>query len=414
MTVKPASRWARIPKPSAEELEQSQRTSEIVQKYEKEGKTITIMYEGDPVIFGHTNQALSKYLIEAAEKGLHMYLGMSKCLPELNNAIINFEKKYRGCEYLPEDVVVTQGVAGALARLHDALLDPGDEIVAPDPSHYVGPPTSYFYMYEAKCVHFPCREEEGWKPDLDQLRRAITNRSKAIVIVSPNNPCGAVYSDKTLKEVIDIAGEHDLPIISDEIYGLLTFDGIEAKSVACLAGDVPVIVLNGIAKIFQRTGWYIGYICFHDPKGQITEVKNAVKQVARLYGRYGDRIPTPVVYAAAKAYEGSLDAAKEMVGKLQERRDYTMKRLNEIEGISCVKPKAALYAFPHVDAIGKTWKTDGAFIHDMIKEEQVRFTAGSAFGKLGHGHFRTLLMPDMKELEAVYDRLERFMKKHAG
>jgi aspartate/methionine/tyrosine aminotransferase len=263
-------------------------------------------------------------------------------------------------------------------------------------------------------VHFPCREEEEWKPDLDQLRGALTNRTKAIVIVSPSNPCGTVYSDKTLKDIIDIAGEHNLPIISDEIYGLLTFDGVEAKSVAYLAGDVPVIVLNGMAKIFQRTGWYIGYVCFHDPKEQITEIKNTVKQVARLYGRYSTRIPTPVVYAAAKAYEGNLDAAEEMLGKLQERRDYTMKRLNEIEGISCVKPKAALYAFPRVDAIGKAWKTDDAFIHDMIKEEQVRFTAGRAFGKLGLGHFRTLLMPDMKTLEAVYDRLERFMKKHAG
>lgn len=412
--MKPASKWKRAPKPSPEDQERNRKMTEIQQQYEKEGKPAINMWEGDPVIFGHTNPALSKYLVEAAEKGLNMYLGMSGCLPELTKVISSFEKKYRGCEYPSQDIVVTQGVAGAFANIHDALLDPGDEIVGPDPSHYIGLPTSYFYTYEAKCVGFPCIEEEEWKPDLDKLRASITDKTKAITIVSPNNPCGNVYSDKTLKSIIDIAGEHDVPIISDEIYGLLTYDGVEAKSAAYLAGDVPVIVLNGVAKIFQRTGWYIGYICFHDPKGKMTEVKEAIKLVSRLYGHYSHRIPTPIVYAATKAYEGNLDAAKEMIRKLQERRDYTLKRLSEIKGISCFKPKAALYAFPRVDAIGKTWKTDSDFVYDFVKEERVRFTPGRGFGKLGAGHFRTVLMPDMKTLEMVYDKLASFMKRHVG
>jgi aspartate/methionine/tyrosine aminotransferase len=410
--VKPALRWGRAPKALPEDQERNRKMMEVQRQCEKEGKPVINMWEGDPVIFGHTNPKLSKHLVEAAEKGLDMYLGVSGCLPELIKAISGFEKKYRGCEYSPEDIIVTQGVAGAFAIIHDALLDPGDVIIGPDPSHYVGLPTSYFYAYEARCIGFPCLEEDEWRPDLDKLRASITDKTKAITIVSPNNPCGNVYDDRTLKSIIDIAGEHDIPVVSDEIYGLLTFDGVEAKSAAYLAGDVPVIVLNGMAKIFQRTGWYIGYICFHDPKGRMTEVKNAIRAVSRLYGHYSQRIPTPIVYAATKAYEGDLDASKEMVKKLQERRDYTMKRLSEIKGISCFKPKAALYAFPRVDAIGRVWKTDDDFIYDFLKEEKVRFTPGRAFGKLGAGHFRTLLLPDMKTLEMVYDRLASFMKRH--
>lgn len=200
--------------------------------------------------------------------------------------------------------------------------------------------------------------------------------------------------------------------MSDEIYGLLTFDGRESRSTAYLAGDVPVIVLNGMAKVFQRTGWGVGYVCFHDPEGKIIEVKKAAKRVARLYGHYTRRMSTPIIYAAAKAFEGNLDATKEMMMKLRYQRDYTMKRFDEIDGISCFKPEAALYTFPRVEGIGTTWKTDDDFIFDMIKEERVRFTTGNHFGNSGKGHFRALLLPDMEILKEVYNRLERFMKRH--
>lgn len=412
MVVKAAKRWANIPKPSPAYKSYRQEVAKATEELRKEGREIQIMYEGDPVIFDHKNQALSNHLIEAAERGLHMYAGMAGVLGPLKEAISGWEKRYRGNEYPPEDIIVAPGVSGCLAVLHDTLLDAGDEVVALAPAHYLGGPTSYFYKYGAKVIASPCIEEEGWQPDLGTFRSKITEKTKAIVVVHPNNPTGAIYREKSLKELADIAGEHDIPIISDEIYGLLTFDGKEAKSMASIAGDVPVIVAAGIAKIFQRTGWGVGYICFHDPNEKIYEVKETAKRVSRLYGHFGTRHPTPILYAAAKALEGTLDAANEMMRKLQERRDYTIKRFEEMGGISCFKPEAALYAFPRIDGIGKTWKTDFDFILDVFKETSVRFTPGSQMG--GPGHFRALLLPRMENLEDVYDRLERFMRRHKG
>jgi aspartate/methionine/tyrosine aminotransferase len=382
--------------------------SKIAEGMKKEGKKTLIMYEGDPVIFGHINQPLSDYLIEAAKKGLHMYGGMAGVKGPLTKSISNWEKRYRGNEYLPEDIVIGAGVSGCLAIIHDTLLDAGDEIVALAPAHYLGGPTGYFYKYGAKAVASPCVEEDGWQPDLDELRKKITANTKAITVVSPNNPTGAIYKDKALKEIANIAGEHDIPIISDEIYGVLTFDGKEAKSMASLAGDVPVIVTAGLAKVYQRTGWGVGYICFHDPQNKISELKNAVKRVASLYGFFGTRHPTEILYASAKAFESSLDAAHEMMRKLQERRDYTIKRFKEINGLSCFVPEAALYAFPRVEGIGSTWKTDNDFILDVYRETGARYTAGSSMA--GPGHFRTLLLPEMEMLEEAYDKLEQFMK----
>jgi len=410
MVVKPAKRWTKAPKPSPASIKYREDMAKITAEMKKIGEEPMIMWEGDPVIFDHKNQQLSDYLIEAARKGLHMYSGMAGVRGPLTKAISTWEKRYRGIEYPPEDIIIAPGVSGCLAVLHDTLLDAGDEVVTLAPAHYLGGPTGYFYKYGAKVIASPCIEEQGWQPDIDNLRSKITQKTKAITIVHPNNPTGAIYKEKALKEVANIAGENDILVISDEIYGVLTFNGKESPSMASIAGDVPAIITAGIAKVYQGTGWGIGYICFHDPQEKISEVKETAKRVATLYGHFGTRHPTPILYAAAKAFEGTLDAAKEMMDKLQKRRDYTLKRFEEMGGINCFKPEAALYTFPRVEGIGKIWKTDLDFIVDVTREAGVRFTPGSQMG--GPGHFRTLLLPPMEQLEKAYNKLEKFMKEH--
>jgi aspartate/methionine/tyrosine aminotransferase len=384
----------------------------VMAEKKKAGVEVLDLTEGDPVIFGHTNQPLSDTLVEAAEGGWHMYPEQTPWRDELRKAISGFEKRYRKIEYNPEDIIVGPGVAGSFQTLHYSLLEPGDEMVVVEPAHYLMGPTSYWYYFQSKVVTSPCSEEDGWDPVVEELPSKITSKTKGIVIVNPNNPTGAVYSERALKGIVDIAGENDLPIISDEIYGLITFDGIVAKPTAEIAKDVPVIALSGMSKIFMRTGWRVGYICFHDLEEKISELARVTKRVAGLYGHGTTVMPTPILYAATKAFEGSIDAGMEMTKKLQVHRDNIMKRIQEIEGVTCVKPKGTLYCFPKVDVIGKTWKTDEEFMLELVKEENVIFNIGSEYGPSGFGHFRLLLLPDISIIDDALNRLEYFLKRH--
>jgi len=407
LVVKPSSRWKDMPQSTAFQ----RKINEIKSEKKKAGVQILDLTEGDPVIYGHVNQPLSDRLVEAADGGWHMYPEQSPWRDELRKAISNFEKRYRKIWYDPDDVIIGPGVAGCFQILHYSLLEPGDEVVVIEPAHYLLGPTSYWYYFKSRVLTSPCSEDEGWEPVVEELRPKITNRTKGIVIVNPNNPTGAVYSEKALKGIADIAGENDLPIISDEIYGLLTFDDIIVKPTAEIANDVPVIALSGMSKIFMRTGWRVGYICFHDPEGKISELSMITKRVAGLYGHGMTAMPTPILYAATKAFQGSIEAGLQMMKELQVRRDHVMKRVQEIEGVTCVKPKGTLYCFPKVHEIGKTWKTDEEFMLDLLKEENVLFNLGSGYGDSGFGHFRLLLLPDQKIINDALNRLEHFLKR---
>ena len=397
-----------MPEPSRFQLE----LRAVMADKKKAGVEVLDLTEGDPVIFGHTNQPLSDNLVEAAKGGWHMYPEQTPWRDELRKAISGFEKRYRKIEYDPEDVIVGPGVAGSFQTLHYSLLEPGDEMVVVEPAHYLMGPTSYWYYFQSKVATSPCSEEKGWDPIVEELPSKIMSRTKGIVIVNPNNPTGAVYSERALKGIVDVAGENDIPIISDEIYGLITFDGIIAKPTAKIAKDVPVIALSGISKIFMRTGWRVGYMCFHDPEGKISDLVRVTKRVAGLYGHGITVMPTPILYAATKAFQSSVEAGLDMTKKLQLRRDNIMKRVKEIEGVACVKPKGSLYCFPKVDKVGKTWKTDEDFMLNLVREESVLFNLGSGYGKSGFGHFRLLLLPDQKIIDEALNRLESFIKNH--
>ena len=408
MVVKPSSKWKNMPELSA--FHKSLRS--IRDEKMGSGEEILDLTEGDPVIFGHVNQPLSKYLVEAAEGGWHMYPEQSPWRDELRNAISSYEKRYRDIEYTPQNIIIGPGVAGCFQILHYSLFEPGDKMVVIEPAHYLLGPSSYWHYFKSEVVTSPCIEGEGWEPDVDKLRTRISDKAKGIVIVNPNNPTGAVYSEKSLKHIADIAGEYDLPIISDEIYGLITFDGITAQPTAKIAKDTPVIALSGMSKIFMRTGWRIGYICFHDPEGKISELSSVTKRVSGLYGHGLTALSTPMLYAATKAFQGSIDAGKEMTKELQFLRDHVLKRIDGIEGVTCVKPKGTLYCFPKVHEIGNKWKTDEEFMLEIFKEKNVLFNLGSGYGESGFGHFRLLLLPSIEILDDALNRLEEFLKKH--
>lgn len=415
--MKTTSRWD-IP-PEIEELGMF-RAEEIytsaVREYRKAGKDVLAFFGSNPPREGFINKPLSDALIEAARMDTETYASGTTLFNDLKDAISNFEKKHRNIECPPEHIILGPGVAGCFNVLHYTILGDGDEVITFNPAHYLSGPAKYIHIFGSKVV--PCRtiEAEKWQPDFEDLQAKITNKTKAIVICNPNNPLGCVWDEKTLKGLVDIAGEHQIPIISDEIYGLITFDGIEAESILDVAHDAPAIMMSGMSKFFMRPGWRVGYICFNNPEGAMDDIIERARKVAFMYGHPAKSLSTPILYAALKAYQnyrGAFEAGNEMVRETQKHRDFVWKRLKEIDGVTCTKPEGALYAFPRLSEIGKKWKTDLEFLLELLKEESVAWHIGSRYGKLGFGHLRVLLQPKLERLEEAFNRLERFLLKHS-
>jgi aspartate/methionine/tyrosine aminotransferase len=285
-----------------------------------------------------------------------------------------------------------------------ALVEKGDEILFPGPTY--PPYISYTEFFDGTPVAYETIEEEGWQPNIDDLRSKISNKTRAIVITNPNNPTGSVYERKMIQEMLDIAGEHNLLVLSDEIYDQITYD-TEFVSTAYLSKDVPVVGLNGFSKVYQMTGWRLGYMYFKGEGTQLDELKLGVEKQCRI------RLcaNTPVQIAGAAALNGPQDMVKDIVDKLKQRRDFAWKRLNEIEGISTTKPEGAFYIFPKIHDVGSRWKNDMQFVIELLKETGVLIVNGSGFDPVyGKGHARIVFLPPICELEVAFDALERFMK----
>jgi len=372
----------------------------------KTGKKIFYLNIGDPVAFDfktpvHIRQALAK----AVEEGNNNY-SPSEGLPELRQAVAEKERRVNGVNISAEDVMVTSGISEGIQMVIAALIDKGDEILLPGPSY--PPYISYAKFFDGKPVTYETVEEKGWQPNIEDLRGKISEKTRAIVIINPNNPCGALYGEKVVKQIIDLAGEHDLLVISDEIYDQITFTENFA-STAHLARDVPVVGLNGFSKVHLMTGWRLGYMYFYDPHGQLNELKQCIEKEGRI------RIcaNTPVQKAGVAALNGSQDHVKDLVNRLRQRRDYAWKRLNEVEGLSCAKPEGAFYVFPKIHAVGSKWRSDMEFALDLLKETGVLFVHGSGFDPVyGAGHVRGVILPPVEMLEQAFNEVERFMEKN--
>jgi alanine-synthesizing transaminase len=372
---------------------------------ERTGKKIFYLNIGDPVAFDFdTPPHIKQALINAVEGGANAY-APSEGLPELRDAITLKEKRVNGVEVSAGDVIVTQGISEGIQMVMAALIDAGDEILLPGPTY--PPYISYARFFGGNPITYETVEKNGWQPNVDDLRRKISKKTRGILVINPNNPCGALYEEKVVKQIVDLAGEYDVPVLSDEIYDQITY-GKKFVSTAALAKDVPVIGLNGFSKAYLMTGWRLGYLYFHDKKERLEELKHGIEKETRI------RLcaNTPVQKAGVAALNGPQDHIKETVQKLKQRRDYALKRLNEIEGISCTKPEGAFYVFPRIHAVGSRWKTDMEFALDLLRETGVLFVHGSGFDQTyGAGHVRGVILPPIETLEQALDEVERFMEK---
>ncbi len=369
----------------------------------KTGRKIFYLNIGDPVAFDFdTPPHIKQALIKAVEEGANAY-SPSEGLPELKEAISQKEKRVNNVEVPADNVVVTTGISEGIQMVMAALIDNGDEILLPGPTY--PPYISYAKFFGGKPITYETVEGKGWQPNIDDLRKKISTRTRGIVIINPNNPCGALYEEKIVKQIVDLAGEHDLPILSDEIYDQIVYEK-KFVSTASLAKDVPVIGLNGFSKAYLMTGWRLGYIYFHDHQGRLKEFQQCIEKETRIRLC----VNTPVQKAGVAALNGPQQHVKKTVEKLRQRRDFAWKRLNEINGISCAKPEGAFYVFPKIHQIGSKWKTDSEFAIGLLKETGVLFVHGSGFDPVyGAGHVRGVILPPIETLEHALNEIERFM-----
>jgi aspartate/methionine/tyrosine aminotransferase len=319
-------------------------------------------------------------------------------LPELRDAIAKKEKA-KGLSVSADDILVTNGVSEALDMVMSSIVEEGDEVLLPGP--YYPPYASYVRLHGGIPVEFAV-DLKNSTPDIDDIKSKITKKTVAICLISPNNPTGVVFSEKSLKQLVNIANEHDLYIICDEIYDQIVFDE-KFTGIGKVSGDSPIILLNGFSKVHLMSGWRIGYIAFNNsPK--LVPIRENLPKLARV------RISTnlPVQYAALESLRGPQDYIDEFVSELKKRRDFVVKRINSISGLSCSNPKGAFYAFPKIE--NNRYKTDQEFVVDLLKKTGVLTVHGSGFGtKYGSGHFRIVFLPDLKILGFALDEIEKFV-----
>ena len=331
------------------------------------------------------------------------YYAASEGIPELREAVAEKEKRVNSVPISSEDVIVTSGISEGIQFLMGAIVQPGDEILVPGPTY---PPYISFVKYFGGVpVAYRTVEDSDWLPDLDDLRNKITSKTRAMVIVNPNNPTGSLYDEQTLKRMLDIAGEYKLLVTSDEIYDRLVYDS-EFTSTAALAKDVPVVGLNGFSKTYVMTGWRLGYMYFHDPTAALKELKEAIARESRI------RISsaTPIQYAAVKALKGSQKSIITMTRVLKKRRDHFLHRIRSIDGLTCTTPRGAFYLFPKI-SLNNRWKSDKDFATDLVMKTGVLVVNGSGFDQTyGAGHFRTVFLPPIDVIDEAADRIERFMR----
>lgn len=387
----------------------SNRTSEVeyairdiivhAREYEKSGRQIIYLNIGDPVKYDFkTPDHIKRALIDSVSHDFNYYTD-SEGLYELREAIVEKESR-KGLSITAEDVLVTNGVSEGLDMTMASIVEPNTEVLMPGP--YYPPYASYVKFYGGRPVEFKLTPDG--KPDLEDLISKITPRTRALCIISPNNPTGEVFDHKSLKQLVDIAAEHSLYIICDEIYDSLVFDG-EFTGIGKVAKDSPVILLNGFSKVYLMTGWRCGYICMNSNCSKLENIRNNIPKLARV------RISTnlPVQKAAIAALRGPQDHIPMMVSKLRRRRDLVIKRLNQISSISCNVPKGAFYAFPKIN-LSSRWKNDKHFVLDLLNETGVLTVHGSGFGSnFGTDHFRIVYLPQEQILDEAMDKLEHFI-----
>lgn len=321
--------------------------------------------------------------------------------------------QYSQIKHIPgvgiNDIYTGNGVSELITMSMQGLLDSGDEILLPAPDYPLW--TAAVTLAGGTPVHYMCDEQNEWNPDIDDIRKKISPRTKGIVIINPNNPTGALYSREILEEIASVARENELIIFSDEIYDRLVMDGLQHISIASLAPDVPCITFNGLSKSHRVAGFRCGWMCISGDKKKIKGYIEGLNLLSSM--RLCSNVPAQQIIQTALGGYQSVDELLQPGGRIYEQRACIYKALNEIDGVSAVKPKAAFYIFPKFDIRKFNIKDDERFVLEFLRKKKILLVHGRAFNYPEPDHVRIVYLPTVKELTAATNALSDFLSDYS-
>jgi alanine-synthesizing transaminase len=377
-------------------------------RLENDGHTILKLNTGNPAAFGFEAPfQIVRDMIEAIPHA-HGYSD-SRGIIEARRAVVY---RYEGVEGFPEfdpdDVFLGNGVSELITMTMQALLDEGDEVLIPAPDYPLW--TAMTSLGGGTPVHYRNDELNGWQPDLEDIRAKITPRTKAIVVINPNNPTGAVYTREVLQGIVEIARENSLLLLSDEIYDRILFDDAVHIPLATLAPDLLCLTFNGLSKTYRVAGYRSGWLVITGPKEHAAGFLEGINLLAST--RLCPNVPAQHAVQAALSGVQSIDALIGPTGRLHEQRDAAWQGLEAIPGVSCVKPAGALYAFPRFDPEVHEIRDDAQFVYDFLVAEHVLLVQGTGFNWPTPDHVRIVTLPEARVLSEAIERLGNFLSSY--
>lgn len=313
------------------------------------------------------------------------------------------EKKISGVTI--DDIYLGNGASELIMLSMNALLNSGDEVLVPAPDYPLW--TAAVSLSGGNPVHYVCDEQAGWLPDIDDIKKKITSNTRAIVVINPNNPTGALYSDEVLQQIVEVARQHQLIVFADEIYDKVLYDGATHTSIASLADDVLFITMNGLSKNYRSCGYRAGWMVVSGEKRHAKDYIQGLNMLTSM--RMCANAPGQYAIQTALGGHQSIDDLVGPGGRLARQRDLAHKLLTDIPGISCVKPKSALYMFPRLDPAVYPIADDQQFAYSLLAEEKVLIVQGTGFNYPTPDHFRVVFLPNTDDLTESMGRIARFL-----
>ncbi len=373
-------------------------------RMEEEGQQILKLNIGNPAPFGF--DAPDEILVDVI-RNLPTSQGYcdSKGIYSARKAVVQHYQKCGLRDLDIEDVYIGNGASELIVMAMQALLNNSDEMLVPSPDYPLW--TAAVSLSGGTPVHYICDEESDWYPDLDDIKSKITDKTRGIVLINPNNPTGAVYSRDFLLEVVEIARQHKLIIFADEIYDKILYDGAQHTSVAPLAEDVFCVTFNGLSKAYRVCGFRAGWMVLSGPRHLAKGYVDGLDMLASM--RLCANVP---MQHAIQTALGGYQSINEFIlpgGRLLEQRNRAYDLITQIPGVTCVKPKGALYMFPKLDQKKFNIQNDERMVMDFLKQEKVLLVHGTGFNWIKPDHFRIVTLPRVDELEIAIGRLECFL-----
>ncbi|RSS46890.1 pyridoxal phosphate-dependent aminotransferase [Streptomyces sp. WAC08241] len=371
---------------------------------EEAGHSVLRLNTGNPALFGfEAPEEIVQDMIRMLPKA-HGYTD-SRGILSARRAVAQRYQAMGLPEVDVDDVFLGNGVSELVSMAVQALLEDGDEVLIPAPDFPLW--TAATTLAGGKAVHYLCDESADWYPDLDDMASKITDRTRAVVIINPNNPTGAVYPKEIVEGILDLARRHGLMVLADEIYDRIVYDDAVHHPAASLADDLVVLTFGGLSKTYRVAGFRSGWLVVTGPKRHAANYLEGLTMLASM--RLCPNAPAQYAIQAALGGRQSIHELTAPGGRLREQRDRAWEKLNEIPGVSCVKPKGALYAFPRLDPAVHRIHDDEKFVLDLLLREKIQVVQGTGFNWPRPDHFRILTLPYADDLDAAISRIGRFL-----